>query len=246
MPTKRLAMTTDGKLTYCTADDEHVGKGRCNHVAHQKVGETQEAFLERASQAIPDQNRGSLKDLSEIKTLDEMIPEMSSPIDGGDEGIVADKNGELRYVRLFNISDLDKNGDTEMLDAIESSDAEVERVFKEKGLPYQNDSEENLKTYIEHILTRDASYNPHLKFGEPRIEMDQCIGPEAAWGYSWPLDQVIDHLDDGQLAFPFQVETDWESDGKYIDPNNSSVRRLYNRLKYGQSDSVEFKPEQDM
>ena len=44
---KRLAMTTDGKLTYCTADDEHIGKGRCNHIAHQKTGESQEDFLER-------------------------------------------------------------------------------------------------------------------------------------------------------------------------------------------------------
>lgn len=44
---KRLAMTIDGKLTYCLATEENVGKGRCNHVGHALKGESQVDFLER-------------------------------------------------------------------------------------------------------------------------------------------------------------------------------------------------------
>lgn len=44
---KVLAMTTDGKLTYCIASPENRGKGRCNHVAHQNNGETNEDFVKR-------------------------------------------------------------------------------------------------------------------------------------------------------------------------------------------------------
>ena len=41
---KRLAMTTDGKLTYCSAAEENVGKGRCNHIGHARNGESPEYF----------------------------------------------------------------------------------------------------------------------------------------------------------------------------------------------------------
>lgn len=42
---KVLAITKDGKLTYCTAPPDLRGKGRCNHVAHQEDGQTKEEFL---------------------------------------------------------------------------------------------------------------------------------------------------------------------------------------------------------
>lgn len=50
MAYKRLALTKDGKLTFCTSDPENIGKGRCNHVAHQLPSESKEDFLNRASQ----------------------------------------------------------------------------------------------------------------------------------------------------------------------------------------------------
>ena len=43
---KRLAMTTDGKLTYCLSSDVNIGKGRCNHVIHIKNGESKEDFID--------------------------------------------------------------------------------------------------------------------------------------------------------------------------------------------------------
>ena len=43
---KRLAVTKDGQLTYCSATEENIGKGRCNHVGHQLDSQTAEGFLE--------------------------------------------------------------------------------------------------------------------------------------------------------------------------------------------------------
>lgn len=37
MKNKVLALTKDGKLTYCTASEENRGKGHCNHLNHQKI-----------------------------------------------------------------------------------------------------------------------------------------------------------------------------------------------------------------
>lgn len=47
---KVLAMNIEGKLTYCSAPIELRGKGRCNHVAHQKEDESKEDFIKRISE----------------------------------------------------------------------------------------------------------------------------------------------------------------------------------------------------
>lgn len=44
---RRMAMTRDGRITYCSSPDNLVGKGRCNHVAVALEGETAEQFRER-------------------------------------------------------------------------------------------------------------------------------------------------------------------------------------------------------
>lgn len=46
---KVLAINVDGKLTYCTAAPEDRGKGRCNHIFHQKDFESDECFIQRLS-----------------------------------------------------------------------------------------------------------------------------------------------------------------------------------------------------
>ena len=43
---KRLALTKDGKITWCTATEASIGKGRCNHVCHQSDNQTNEEFLD--------------------------------------------------------------------------------------------------------------------------------------------------------------------------------------------------------
>jgi hypothetical protein len=42
---KVLALNTKGQLTYCTALPEDRGKGRCDHVTHQKQGQTRNDFI---------------------------------------------------------------------------------------------------------------------------------------------------------------------------------------------------------
>lgn len=42
-----LALTKDGRMTYCSASEENRGKGRCNHVAHQNIGESTQDFINR-------------------------------------------------------------------------------------------------------------------------------------------------------------------------------------------------------
>lgn len=37
--TRVLALTTDGRSTYYTADAERIGKGKCNHLTYQNIGE---------------------------------------------------------------------------------------------------------------------------------------------------------------------------------------------------------------
>lgn len=50
MISKRLALNKDGNLTYCTATEENIGKGRCNHLIHQNIGESNESFLNRINE----------------------------------------------------------------------------------------------------------------------------------------------------------------------------------------------------
>lgn len=78
MAEKRLALTKDGRMTYCTAEKDYIGKGRCNHVAHQIDGETNKQFLERTANkemlykryVCDDSYKNELR-----KKLDECIPE---------------------------------------------------------------------------------------------------------------------------------------------------------------------------
>ncbi len=59
---KRLALTKEGKLTYCTASEENIGKGRCNHIAHQKNNETAEEFTKRINQKPKELKRKMTKE----------------------------------------------------------------------------------------------------------------------------------------------------------------------------------------
>lgn len=46
---RRLPLNKDGKLTYCVAPEERIGRGRCNHILHSYNEETAEEFMERAN-----------------------------------------------------------------------------------------------------------------------------------------------------------------------------------------------------
>ena len=46
---KRLALTTDGRMTWCSAPKGTEGKGRCNHLDHKEDDESIEDFMNRTS-----------------------------------------------------------------------------------------------------------------------------------------------------------------------------------------------------
>ena len=71
---KRLALTVDGKMTYCTASDDNVGRGRCNHILHESGDK--ETFLKKMNtiqNLISNNEKFSIieeKDLIVTNTLD--------------------------------------------------------------------------------------------------------------------------------------------------------------------------------
>lgn len=42
---KVLALTKDGRITFCTAPEDQRGKGRCNHIAHQRPDQSSSDFI---------------------------------------------------------------------------------------------------------------------------------------------------------------------------------------------------------
>ena len=56
---KILALTNDGRITYCTASEENRGRGRCPHLAHQSTNESEEQFVTRANEELAKFNSDS-------------------------------------------------------------------------------------------------------------------------------------------------------------------------------------------
>lgn len=76
---KRLAMTIDGKLTYCSATEENVGKGRCNHVGHALKGESQVDFLERTNKTLEMLKSEDEYSLSEVYIKNDSMKDINEP-----------------------------------------------------------------------------------------------------------------------------------------------------------------------
>ena len=70
---KRLALTKDGQMTYCSSADENVGKGRCNHVDHQHADESPVEFTLRMQSEMEAKQKYPLKfnGLKESQSYDE-------------------------------------------------------------------------------------------------------------------------------------------------------------------------------
>lgn len=62
---RRLALTKDGRMTWCTAPEDKIGIGRCNHISHQYNGESPESFGIRAESYL-----NALEDIENLKNID--------------------------------------------------------------------------------------------------------------------------------------------------------------------------------
>ena len=60
-----LALTQDGRITYCTAPEDQRGKGRCNHIAHQAPGQSTADFISSIENKIAVENEMQLADQRE-------------------------------------------------------------------------------------------------------------------------------------------------------------------------------------
>ena len=116
---KRLAMTTDGKLTYCTSSDDNMGKGRCNHIAHQKNRQSPEAFLEYAEneKKFLEIKKLPIAKLKEMYKNDEVDPKLLCRID---------KAGMLKFML--------SKGYTEFHELVKSKNHSIKAMLAEKGL----------------------------------------------------------------------------------------------------------------
>lgn len=76
MAQKVLALTTDGRLTFCSSPPENRGKGRCNHVDHQGFNEDIQSFMERVSSRMVVEEE-TIKDQRE--KIVELVKEFSNP-----------------------------------------------------------------------------------------------------------------------------------------------------------------------
>ena len=79
--TKVLALTEDGRLTYCIAPEDQRGKGRCNHVGHQKEGQSVQNFIkEIKNSAFNDINKKNLEAVKQngevLKYIENQTPEI--------------------------------------------------------------------------------------------------------------------------------------------------------------------------
>jgi hypothetical protein len=86
MPRGVLALTVDGNITYCTAPEDMRGKGRCPHVAHQMVNESDAQFLGR----IADKMQNAHQEVVDAK----------GPVNQQDVDNLAAKLDEIAGVRL--------------------------------------------------------------------------------------------------------------------------------------------------
>lgn len=50
MTERRLALNNKGDMTYCSSSNENIGRGRCNHVIHQRDGENAMEFIARVNE----------------------------------------------------------------------------------------------------------------------------------------------------------------------------------------------------
>ena len=74
--TKLLVLTKDNKITYCNANGENIGKGRCNHIAHQNKDESIEDFFNiiediKISKVSNNSQNNNGIDIERIKNLNE-------------------------------------------------------------------------------------------------------------------------------------------------------------------------------
>lgn len=240
---KRLALTKEGTLTYCTAVDENIGKGRCNHITHQTINETNEEFLKR----ISDENNMKTVSMNippEIKVLNSALVSLDRKLD--------EKNMDLTIKAIggYATYDLTLNA-TMYIDSVESINDEIKscilEVACENNGPLEEDwlndqsknsdlvgdpitkhcmnlirSDNNLKNF--NLFVEDYSNLPNMK----RIKMYKAI-PELV------LCMKIGAINGGRIK-----EKDQDDLSKICKAKNWNAESIYSIFeKFGLNNFIE-------
>lgn len=114
---KVLAVNTNGDITYCTVPPESRGKGRCNHIAHQNIGESTQDFIARIDSLREEVENEEIKDFIPMEgtTIEtkpyRMTEEEKKELTPIESRMQLDQNIEGGYIEveepLWN--DMDKN-----------------------------------------------------------------------------------------------------------------------------------------
>lgn len=127
---RRLALTVDGRITYCTAPPDKIGMGRCNHVEHQKDGESVEEFVRRSDHKKTEQSKRSIEEFEiALELLQEKLAKSKNRIE-----IKAIGGFALMYHKV-NKNRLTMDIDTVTKDYNEKVQQHILEVSKELGLP---------------------------------------------------------------------------------------------------------------
>ena len=171
---KRLALTVDGNITYCTATDENIGKGRCNHVSHQKNGQSIEDYIKSVQKDI-EANSFKKLSLKEVK----LMYENGENID------------ELKKINKKTVVDyLVSQGETDFPELSKSNKQWVKEELAKGGLyldKYLNDEDDSIRYRVAERgygldkLVNDKSPSIRSEVARHRYGLDKLINDENSY-----------------------------------------------------------------
>ena len=186
---KRLALTKDGKMTYCTASEENIGKGRCNNIAHQKNNESVENFCKRIENS-------KTNEIKNLKTIDKIkLIKSKDTNDDTFDVLINDKDWFVRWEVASQGYGLDK--------LINDSDVNVRVAVAEQG-------------YGLNKLVNDEDPNVRVVVARQGYDLDKFVNDEdefvraavASQGYS--LDKLVNDENNmvSEIAREFLINHD--------------------------------------
>lgn len=184
-------MTTDGKLTYCSATDENVGKGRCNHISHALKGESELDFLNRINKTMKLLEEGDkhkllntrygytsveYRDLPELDFLREQYknfdPEMFLSSENPLARLVAAENG-------YNLDKLYKDKFIDIRKTIARQGKYLDKLIKDKEDVVRARVAE--QGYGLDKLVKDKAWNVRRAVARQGYGLDKLVDDEHSW-----------------------------------------------------------------
>ena len=211
MVTKRLALNENGDMTWCTCEPGQEGKGRCNHVAHQKPDESPAQFAERVSEiqerlsvqedGVPSSGHPDIDGKTEaaVDQLMHAVYGEREPQPMGENSFIP-YEGTTVETKPYRMTEDEKKG----LQKIENRmqlDMNIDGGYMELEEPLWNDMDKN---YFCQISGMSKANLERVLHGEAQIVFESASG-------RFPVGRVI----------PNETIEQWEKEGypKAWDPN---------------------------